>query len=361
MAELKQVSFTPDVLARVAPDVSLQRHLSIGIRPNLRNFTEFKAVDFGNSFQLQQKEHNIFASSIVKSGSTTVITTISLGIVEDLGNKHKQRNQHFATVYPQVEILRGRSGAPTDEEMIISQDLFETFRHCKIIPQESLNIDNIGIKIKDEETGEEVILYPDLNESQWQYVNLSSMHNKPFQFVLLANTKVYLREVSTNSIFDLCFASILKALQDMKLPRCFVNDSISTKISIRSRKSNARGLVDTNKGVLNLDLRQESQYKLQLNVNTGTISSNFGVIKLDQRGDTEQHNDDDMIVDNDDEPILLTDLEGEAEESTILSRISIVNNSQTINKISLVSNGDVTLDTLRRALAISRQRANLKS
>ncbi|KAI5961517.1 hypothetical protein CANMA_003799 [Candida margitis] len=367
MAELKQVSFTPDVLARIAPDVSLQRHLSIGIRPNLRNFTEFKAVDFGNSSQLQQNENNIFASSIVKSGSTTVITTISLGIVEDLGNKHKQQHEDFATVYPQVEILRGRAGAPTDEEMIISQDLFETFRHCKVIPQESLNIDNIGIKIKDEETGEEKILYADLNESQWQYVNLSSMHSKPFQFVLLANTKVYSKEVSTNSIFDLCFASILKALQDLKLPRCYVNDSISTKISIRSRKSNARGLVDTNKGVLNLDLRLESQSQLQLNVKPGTISSNFGVIKLDKKRskNAEQGGDDDsMVVDNDDEntePILLTDLEGEAEESTILSRISVVNNSQTINKISLVSNGDVTLETLRRALDVAKQRSSLYS
>lgn len=357
MAELKQVSFTPDVLARIAPDVSLQRHLSIGIRPNLRNFTEFKAVAFGNSLQLQQNENNIFASSIVKSGSTTVITTISLGVLEDLGNQSSQQGQHFATVYPQVEILRGRSGAPTDEEMIVSQDLFETFRHCKIIPEESLRIENIGIKLKDEETGEEEILYPDLNESQWQYVNLSSMHNKPFQFVLLANTKVYLREVSTNSIFDLCFASILKALQGLQLPRCFVNDSISTKISIRSRKSNARGLIDTNKGVLNLDLRQESQYKLQLNVKPGTISSNFGIIKLDKR--KEQHGDA-MDVDSD-EPILLTDLEGEAEESTILSRISIISNSQTINKISLVSNGDITMETLRRAIDISKQRASIET
>ncbi|KAG5417624.1 hypothetical protein I9W82_005260 [Candida metapsilosis] len=353
MAELKQVSFAPDVLARVAPDVSLQRHLSIGIRPNLRNFTEFKAVEFGRSSQLEHNENNIFASSIVKSGSTTAITTISLGIVEDLGNTHRQRNQHFATIYPQIEILRGRSGAPTDEEMIISQDLFETFRHCKIIPQESLNIDNIGIKIKDEETGEEEILYPDSNESQWQYVNLSSMHKKPFQFVLLANTKVYSREVSTNSVFDLCFASILKALQDLKLPRCYVNDSITTKISIKSRKSNARGLVDTNKGVLNLDLR--FQHSLQLNVKPGTVSSNYGVIGIEKKGDPE--GDDIMHLDN--EPVLLTDIEGEEEESTILSRISIVNNSQTINRISLVSNGDITLETLRRALDISKQRASL--
>ncbi|KAI5957056.1 hypothetical protein KGF57_003365 [Candida theae] len=368
MVELKQVSFTPDVLARVAPDVSLQRHLSIGIRPNLRNFTEFKAVEFGNGLQLQRHENNVFASSIVKSGSTTVITTISLGIVEDLGNRHNQRTQHFASVYPQVEILRGRSGAPTDEEMIISQDLFETFGHCKIIPQESLNIDNIGILIKDEETGKEEILYPDLNESQWQYVNLSSMHNKPFQFVLLASTKVYSREVSTNSIFDLCFASILKALKDLKLPRCYVNDSITTKISIRSRKSNARGLVDTSTGVLNLDLRQGSQYKLELNAKPDTISSNFGVIKLEKRNKSEgeeheQEQDGDIFVDSneEDEPILLTDLEGEAEESTILSRISVVNNSDSINKISLVSNGDITLETLRRALEISKQRASMYS
>ena len=53
MAELKQVTFSPEVLARIAPDVSLQRHLALGVRPNLRNFTEFKPVEVSNSTQFK--------------------------------------------------------------------------------------------------------------------------------------------------------------------------------------------------------------------------------------------------------------------------------------------------------------------
>ncbi|KAI3402777.2 hypothetical protein KGF56_004451 [Candida oxycetoniae] len=350
MADLKQVTFAPDVLERIAPDVSLQRHLALGIRPNLRNFNEFKSIEYGNSSQLQQNSDNVFASSILKSGSTTVINTISLSIVEDLkgnGNSGNQQSNQYASIYPQVEILRGRSGAPTDEEMILSQNLYESFRNCRIIPAIGLKIDNLGLAVKDERTGEEQVLYPDLHESQWQYINLSSMHNKQFSFVLHSNIKIFSRQVSTNSLFDLCFASCLKALQDLKLPRCYVDDSVTTKISIRSRKSSARGTVDADKGNLTLDSRQEMLFNLQLNVPNATVSSNFGVIKEDKK---------------DGKTILLADLEGEAEESSVLSRISIIcNDKETINKISLVSDGAINLDVLKQAIEMSKKRAEFQS
>lgn len=148
MAELKQVTFSPEVLARIAPDVSLQRHLALGVRPNLRNFTEFKPVEVSNSTQFQDNNDNVFSSSVVKSGSTTIINTITLGIVENFNSNESE----YATIYPCVEILRGRLGAPTDEEMILSQDLFETLYHNKIIPSTSLKINNLGISIKDDQT-----------------------------------------------------------------------------------------------------------------------------------------------------------------------------------------------------------------
>ena len=46
-----------------------------------------------------------------------------------------------------MEILRGRLGAPTDEEMILSQDLFETLYHNKIIPYK-FKINNLGFLSK---------------------------------------------------------------------------------------------------------------------------------------------------------------------------------------------------------------------
>ncbi|KAI5951328.1 hypothetical protein KGF54_004402 [Candida jiufengensis] len=359
MAELKQVTFTPDILARIAPDISLQRHLSIGIRPNLRNFQEFKSVEYSNNSNLKQEQNNIFGSSILKSGSTTIINTISLGIVEELNSK-----EDYHTVYPQIEILRGRSGAPTDEEMIISQDLFEIFRKVKIIPSESLVVKNLGIAIKDEETLKEETIYPDLQQEQFQYINQSSHLNKPYSYVILVNIKIYSREISTNSIFDLCFLSILKSLQILQLPRVYLDDSINTKVSIKSRKSNQRSMINSSKPILNFDLRDDYKFKLNLTVDPNTISSNFGIIKKEKSlsNPIPQHDDnDEMEIDQpqQNDTILLTDLEGEAEESSVLSRISIINNPTHINKISLINNnnGDISLDILKKAIEISKNRA----
>ncbi|CAK9435932.1 uncharacterized protein LODBEIA_P05470 [Lodderomyces beijingensis] len=353
MTELKQVTFTPEVLERIAPDVSLQRHLAIGIRPNLRYFHEFKSIEFGNSSQIQQSSANVIASSILKSGSTTVINSITLSIVEDLYGGAKL--QDYATIYPQVEILRGRSGAPTDEEMILSQDLFESFRRCRVIPSSNLRITNVGIAVKDDESGAEEIIYPDLDETQWQLANLSNMHDKAFSFVLHSHIKIYSKQVSTNSLFDLCFASCLKALRELKLPRCYVDDTISTKISIRSRKSNARGTVDSNRGTLMLDCRDEMRYKLELNASANTVSSNFGVIKKETAKDQDIEMEDGEGAAA--AVVMLTDLEGEAEESSVLSRISIINSAETINKISLVSDGVIDLETLKQAIDASQKRA----
>lgn len=357
MTELQQVTFTPDVLARIAPDVSLQRHLAVGVRPNLRNINEYRAIEFGDSKSLENSSDLVFGSSILKSGTTTIINTLSLLIVENL-NTGSLEQQKYATIYPQVEILRGRSGAPTEEEMILSQDLFYSLRHCRVIPALALRIDNLGILVKDdgehEDKDEDMqdaeekksvgdqILYPDLDESQWQYINLSSLHSKSLSFAVFLSIKVYLRDISTNSLFDLCFTSCLKALQGLSLPRCYVDDALSAKISIRSRKSNARGTMESSRGNVKLDLRQEMQTLLQLNLPPHTVASNFG-----------------LIEDNNGRVIMLSDLEGEAEESTVLSRISIINNDKSINKISLVSNGAITLDSLREAIHISKARSKV--
>ena len=59
----------------------------------------------------------------------------------------------------------------------------------------------------------------------------------------------------------------------------------------------------------------------------------------------------------------MADLEGEAEESSVLSRLSIITNNDSINKISLV-NGDpeseITLEMLKNAIEISKQRVENK-
>ncbi|EGW30838.1 uncharacterized protein SPAPADRAFT_62705 [Spathaspora passalidarum NRRL Y-27907] len=338
-ADLKQVSFPPDVLARIAPDVSLERHLSLGIRPNLRNFTEFNSIDIkSNNQQLQENYNNIFASSIVKSGPTTIINTLTLGVVENYG----QDKDKYGTVYPVVEILRGRmGGAPTDEEMILGQDLYETIYHSKLIPNESLQVKPIGLGIKEEDG--ETIYYPDLQEAD--YIPQSE-HEKSYSFVILSSIKVYSKHTSTNSLFDLCYLSCVDALQKLKLPRLYIMDSIQTKVSVKSKKSTTRGLISTNKAELNIDTaNKQHYYSIELNIKEGSISSNYGIVKS---------------PDNNDESILLTDLQGQEEESAILSRMSIITNKTgSINRISLINggDGDISLELLRDAIEISKRRS----
>ncbi|RLV93924.1 Exosome complex component RRP43 [Spathaspora sp. JA1] len=327
--DLKQVSFPPDVLARIAPDVSLQRHLSLGIRPNLRKFQEFNSIQIGGDIpQLQNNYNNVFASSIIKSGSTTIINTITLGIVENYG----ETTDKYSSIYPVVEILRGRlGGSPTDEEMIVAQELHETIYHSKLIPSESLVIKPVGICIKQEDE-EEQIIYPEENEV---------ISDKSYSFVLLSSIKVYSKHTSTNSLFDLCYLSCVDALQKLTLPRLYIMDTIQTKVSVKSKRSTTRGLISTNKAQLNIDTNKELYYPIAVSIKPGSISSNFGIVK------------------HEDTTILLTDLQGQEEESSILSRMSIITNkSGSINRISLISGeGDISLELLNEALEISKRRS----
>ncbi|KAG7666112.1 uncharacterized protein J8A68_000368 [[Candida] subhashii] len=348
MADLKQVLFTPDVLSRIAPDVALQRHLSIGIRPNLRNFLEFNPIEIAQTNQLTDNNNNIFTSSIIKSGSTTIINTITLGVVEDFQEDHEGR---YSSVYPVVEVLRGRLGAPTDEEMVLAQNLYETLYHSKIIPSESLKIKNYGIAVK-QEGGDETIYYPDLNKEEWEYINTSSTHSKSYSFVLSSSIKIYSKTTSINSLFDLCYLSMIDALKKLRLPRIYLSDSLQTKISMKSRRSNTRGLININRrnNNLNIDLHQDLYCDIKLNNVNEISSNNFGVIK-----------------DENNNVIMLADLEGEVEEVSILSRLSIITNKNgIINKISLINGDDgndnndcyFNLDLLRDAIEISKKRSS---
>ena len=77
------------------------------------------------------------------------------------------------------------------------------------------------------------------------------------------------------------------------------------------------------------------------------VSSNFGIISIPEEEDRKT--------------VLLADLEGEAEESSILSRLSIIaTKDNVIKKISLVngdSDSEITLDLLKQAIEISKIRA----
>lgn len=336
MTELKQIQFTPEVLARIAPDISLKRHLTVGIRPNLRNFTEFNQIEIApESNTLINLANKVIGSSIIKAGSTTIINTITMGIIEDEANLNQ-----YTSIYPVIDILRGRSGAPTDEEMILSQNLYETILHTKVLPHESLKINDLGISVLEEEDVK--IFYPE--DREFELLNRST--NKSYSYVLLSYIKVFSKQTSTSSLNDLCYISMIEALKSTKLPRVYISDhSSGTKVAVRSRNTTKRGVVGNNSANLHIDLNEEFLSPLKLKNNIG-VSSNFGIINVDSKDQSE--------------PILLADLAGEAEESTILSKISIISDGDTLKKFSLINgdnSSDISLDMIKNSIELANFRA----
>lgn len=159
--EIHPINFPPDVLARISPELSLQRHLSLGIRPCLRKYEEFRDVIIENNTLSRyvdtenvDAKNNILGSNVLKSGKTIVITSITGGIIEENSASIKDLDDfgedellevtkeddilaEYASVYPVVEVERGRVGACTDEEMTISQKLYDSILHSRILPKKA--------------------------------------------------------------------------------------------------------------------------------------------------------------------------------------------------------------------------------
>lgn len=88
--DIHPIVFPPEVLARISPDISLQRHLSLETRPCSRGFEEFRdvAINDGNISRYSTNcqnatTNNIIGSSLLRSGKTFVITSITGGIIEE--------------------------------------------------------------------------------------------------------------------------------------------------------------------------------------------------------------------------------------------------------------------------------------
>jgi len=338
-----QISFPPSVLDRLAPDISLQRHINLGLRPCLRNFNEFKPLDVSKG-NLQELEGNsTVGSSIVKNGNTTVICGITLGVIETPKSsifESKDTGSSYTSVYPVVEISRGRSGAPTDEEMILSQKLYETILHSKIITTKSLEA-NPGMAIAKDDGNLELI-YPGSEDTSEIFSNI-----KNYSFVLYAHLKVFSR---SGPLFDVCHTSLINALKNTKLPKVYVQDSFNNiKVPIRSRgnfghlsKSN-EVLIDGNKSLM---------YSLHLNHDQIGFSSSFGIIEL------ESNSTNDMEVDS--KSVILADLEGDSEESECLSKANIIisQDNSHIKHVSIIGGGaNVDIETIKKCIQIAKLRS----
>lgn len=287
---MQLISFKPEILERIVPDISLERHLKVGIRSNQRKFDEFKNIE-----QLSTNSTNILTTSYVKNGNTLVICNITYGI-----NEFNQPIDKFTSVYPTVNISRGRSGAPTDEEMILSQKLYESILHNKILPLESLVFKPkviIDDKLEDLDT------------------------NKLFKFNLFVNFKILDR---SGPLFDICHFTLLSGLKNVKLPVIYLNDNFN-KLKVDNL------LVHATADLL----------PLLLNLSNDYVSSNFGLYNLDSKN------------------IVISDIENESEEVNIITKANVISDGENFKEFTLINAGllNIKKDEIKYLLSLSRQRA----
>lgn len=380
--EVNPITFPPSVLARISPELSLQRHLSLGIRPCLRLFDEFRDVNINEgtlsrySTNGESSEHvsedtknTVLGSNVLKCGNTFVITSITGGIVEenipveeeDVGEEDllkigEKRDEicKYASVYPQVEVERGRIGAPTDEEMTISQKLHDCVLHSGIVSKSALNV-KCGVRTTDSK-GDTKVLYPDeANESQALQFN----PQRKWSYVLYAKIVVFSR---TGPVFDLCWNSLVYALKNTRLPRAFVDErATDMKMTVRTRGRSAT-IRET------YDILCDPIKSIPLEINESQIgyASNYGIIDLDPEVKVQLDDESNNVDENMDKPesVLLADLDTEAEETCIHSTISVIGDSKgTLNNVTIVGGGSkVTPEMIKRALNLAKARAeNLES
>lgn len=377
--ELHPIRFLPSKLALIAPDISLQKYLQIGLRPSLRKPDEFRPISISNAGlsrydTLQKSSQLILGSSIVKCGPTTVICTISAGIVEDLGEltndyhfkldkdivdqevedyqakvgANKEHEVKNASVYTIVDISRGRTGPPTNEEMDLSQSLYETILQSGLIKKDSLKV-KLGLKSKDA-NGKTTIIKQGSDDILEEF-----MPKKSFNYVLYAKMQVYSR---VSQLFDICYGALISALKNTKLPEMYMNEKdTNTKMtSMISRKRNGSKGHGFESDIVDYDILcdPKSSYPLRIEIDKLSWSSTFALINpelKDEEGDQQMS-----------DTIMLADPEGVAEEHI----------NQTIKVISGKSNhlmgvtihgglGDaeplVTTNAIHQAVEASNSRA----
>lgn len=333
------------MLARILPELVLERHLSVGLRPCLRKFNEFRAITADSGLLNSVGTNSLVGLAVARNGTDHAFCGITIGVAEVKTNDEllgtQDSRKEYATVHPVVEIARGRTGAPTDEEMILSQNLYNAVLHLHVLPLELLEVEP-GYQLTNEETHELFVVYPhqdalldeDLN-------NLSSTINvskRKYKYVLYAHVKIFSR---SGPLFDLAHYVLLAALQNVQLPRIYIADSgidPNVRVPVRSRGnfghlslSANRFCVDDGAAAAQLVLESDS---------VGTASS-FG------------------LVDHDGATVLLADLEGEAEEACAQSRVTAVTNgSDKLTHLHIAGGGaNMTISTIREAIAMAKVRA----
>lgn len=377
--QLKATIFSPSELALIAPDVTLSKYLKAGYRPSLRRFNEFKPIvistagisrydtvaESGRAEDVNEST-TVIGSASVKCGGTSTICMISAGIVEDdfeavndyrmrldadiiVEDEEEEVENVFGgdlinvngSVYPVIEIARGSNAPPGDEEIELGERLYESVLHSGLIRRDDLRVD-VGLKSIDE-NGNEVILKGD---------DVGNIKKK-FSFVLYARIQVFGR---TGPLFDQCYASLVKALKDTKLPDVYLNERESS-MRTRAGKRNA------NINIQSYDLVCDPIKHRNLNLREERIcwASTFGIADIeeivDAEGDSEMQEGEQEVVTK---SLILTDLEGDAEDN-IMKRITALSNGKG-QFVSVTIEQDargtrLTKDVITKALKLAQVRA----
>lgn len=377
--QLKATIFSPSELALIAPDVTLSKYLKAGYRPSLRRFNEFKpivistagisrydtAAESGRAEDVNEST-TVIGSASVKCGGTSTICMISAGIVEDdfeavndyrmrldadiiVEDEEEEVENVFGgdlinvngSVYPVIEIARGSNAPPGDEEIELGERLYESVLHSGLIRRDDLRVD-VGLKSIDE-NGNEVILKGD---------DVGNIKKK-FSFVLYARIQVFGR---TGPLFDQCYASLVKALKDTKLPDVYLNERESG-MRTRAGKRNA------NINIQSYDLVCDPIKHRNLNLREERIcwASTFGIADIeetvDAEGDSEMQEGEQEVVTK---SLILTDLEGDAEDN-IMKRVTALSNGKG-QFVSVTIEQDargtrLTKDVITKALKLAQVRA----
>lgn len=338
----KQAVFPPEVLARIAPDISLQRHLAHGIRPSLRELDEFRPLSASTGSLNNLGTNSVVGLAVVTNGNAQALCGITLGITEinqlDELLSNPDDALSYSTVYPVVEIARGRSGAPSDEEMILGQKLYNHILHLRILPQLLLEI-SPGYQLKDEATGETSIVYPEQDSDLLSLSSTVNITKKKYKFVIYAHISVVSR---TGPLFDLVHYALISALRNTELPKVYLADSgIDPNVRVPVRSRGNFGHLTQSSSLFCVDANPAIKYPLALSGPDIAVSSTFGVVDLDGS------------------VVMLADLEGEAEEYCAESKINVVSTGKVLKHVSVAGGGaNVTLDTLRKAVRIANKRTD---
>jgi exosome complex component RRP43 len=377
--QLKATIFSPSELALIAPDVTLSKYLKAGYRPSLRRFNEFKpivistagisrydtAAESGRAEDVNEST-TVIGSASVKCGGTSTICMISAGIVEDdfeavndyrmrldadiiVEDEEEEVENVFGgdlinvngSVYPVIEIARGSNAPPGDEEIELGERLYESVLHSGLIRRDDLRVD-VGLKSIDENRNEVILKGDDVGNIK-----------KKFSFVLYARIQVFGR---TGPLFDQCYASLVKALKDTKLPDVYLNERESS-MRTRAGKRNA------NINIQSYDLVCDPIKHRNLNLREERIcwASTFGIADIeeivDAEGDSEMQEGEQEVVRK---SLILTDLEGDAEDN-IMKRITALSNGKG-QFVSVTIEQDargtrLTKDVITKALKLAQVRA----